>query len=34
MDHLSASAGKGTGTATVNGKVACQVSMLFVIVRS
>lgn len=33
MDQLSASAGKGTGTATVNGKVACQVSMLFVIAR-
>lgn len=33
MDQLSASAGKGSGTATVNGKVACQVSMLFVIAR-
>ncbi|MGI8664136.1 MAG: 3-hydroxyacyl-ACP dehydratase FabZ [Acidimicrobiales bacterium] len=33
MDHLSAAAGKGSGTAKVDGKVACQVSMRFVIVR-
>jgi 3-hydroxyacyl-[acyl-carrier-protein] dehydratase len=33
MDQLSAAAGKGSGTATVNGKVACQVSMLFVIAK-
>jgi 3-hydroxyacyl-[acyl-carrier-protein] dehydratase len=29
---LGGTAGKGEGTATVNGKVACQASMLFVIV--
>jgi 3-hydroxyacyl-[acyl-carrier-protein] dehydratase len=33
MDKLSAAAGKGSGTATVGGKVACEVSMLFVIAR-
>ena len=32
LDQLGASAGKGHGTASVGGKVACQASMLFVIV--
>ncbi len=32
MDQLGSTAGKGTGTATVDGKVACQASLLFVIV--
>lgn len=32
LDQLGASAGRGHGTATVDGKVACQASMLFVIV--
>lgn len=32
LDQLGTSAGKGHGTATVNGKVACQASLLFVIV--
>ena len=32
LDQLGANAGKGRGTATVEGKVACQASMLFVIV--
>jgi 3-hydroxyacyl-[acyl-carrier-protein] dehydratase len=32
INQLGAAAGKGTGTATVGGKVACQASMLFVIV--
>ncbi len=32
MDQLGSSAGKGTGTATVDGQVACQASLLFVIV--
>jgi 3-hydroxyacyl-[acyl-carrier-protein] dehydratase len=31
LDQLAAAAGKGTGTARVDGKVACQASMLFVI---
>jgi 3-hydroxyacyl-[acyl-carrier-protein] dehydratase len=31
LDQLGAAAGKGNGTARVNGKVACQASMLFVI---
>jgi 3-hydroxyacyl-[acyl-carrier-protein] dehydratase len=31
LDQLGATAGKGTGTARVDGKVACQASMLFVI---
>jgi 3-hydroxyacyl-[acyl-carrier-protein] dehydratase len=31
LDHLSSTAGKGTGTARVGGKVACQASLLFVI---
>jgi 3-hydroxyacyl-[acyl-carrier-protein] dehydratase len=32
MDQLGGSAGKGSGTATVDGKVACQASLFFVIV--
>jgi 3-hydroxyacyl-[acyl-carrier-protein] dehydratase len=32
LDQLGARAGKGTGTARVDGKVACTASMLFVIV--
>jgi 3-hydroxyacyl-[acyl-carrier-protein] dehydratase len=32
IGQLGAAAGKGTGTASVGGKVACQASMLFVIV--
>jgi 3-hydroxyacyl-[acyl-carrier-protein] dehydratase len=32
MDQLGSTAGKGTGTATVDGQVACQASLLFVIV--
>jgi 3-hydroxyacyl-[acyl-carrier-protein] dehydratase len=32
LDQLGSSAGKGHGTATVDGRVACQASMLFVIV--
>jgi 3-hydroxyacyl-[acyl-carrier-protein] dehydratase len=32
LDQLGASAGKGHGTASVEGRVACQASMLFVIV--
>jgi 3-hydroxyacyl-[acyl-carrier-protein] dehydratase len=32
LDQLGANAGKGHGTATVGGKVACQASLLFVIV--
>ena len=31
MDRLGATAGKGTGRASVEGQVACQVTMLFVI---
>jgi 3-hydroxyacyl-[acyl-carrier-protein] dehydratase len=31
IDQLGAAAGKATGTARVDGKVACQASMLFVI---
>jgi 3-hydroxyacyl-[acyl-carrier-protein] dehydratase len=31
LDQLGGRAGKGTGTARVNGEVACQASMLFVI---
>ncbi|MEO7555817.1 MAG: 3-hydroxyacyl-ACP dehydratase FabZ [Acidimicrobiales bacterium] len=34
MDQLGSSAGRGSGTATLRGKVACQVSMLFVIARA
>lgn len=33
LDQLGAAAGKGTGTARVGGKLACQASMLFVIAR-
>ncbi len=33
LDQLGARAGRGTGTATVAGKVACQATMLFVIAR-
>lgn len=33
MDRLSASAGRGTGVAAVAGELACQVTMLFVVVR-
>jgi 3-hydroxyacyl-[acyl-carrier-protein] dehydratase len=32
LDQLGATAGRGHGVARVNGKVACQASMLFVIV--
>jgi 3-hydroxyacyl-[acyl-carrier-protein] dehydratase len=32
LDQLGAAAGKGRGTARVGGQVACQASMLFVIV--
>jgi 3-hydroxyacyl-[acyl-carrier-protein] dehydratase len=32
LDQLGANAGKGHGTASVDGKVACQASLLFVIV--
>jgi 3-hydroxyacyl-[acyl-carrier-protein] dehydratase len=32
LDQMGASAGKGRGTATVEGKVACQASLFFVIV--
>ena len=32
LDQLGSTAGKGHGTATVDGQVACQASMLFVIV--
>ena len=32
LDQLGSNAGKGHGTAKVGGKVACQASMLFVIV--
>jgi 3-hydroxyacyl-[acyl-carrier-protein] dehydratase len=34
MDRLGASAGRGQGTATVAGQVACEVTMLFVIVSA
>jgi 3-hydroxyacyl-[acyl-carrier-protein] dehydratase len=33
MDRLGATAGRGTGVAAVAGEVACQVAMLFVVVR-
>jgi 3-hydroxyacyl-[acyl-carrier-protein] dehydratase len=33
MDKLSATAGRGSGVARVNGKVACEAGMLFVVVR-
>lgn len=32
MDQLGATAGKGTGVAKVDGKVACQASLMFVLV--
>jgi 3-hydroxyacyl-[acyl-carrier-protein] dehydratase len=32
LDQLGTSAGRGHGTASVDGKVACQVGMLFIIV--
>jgi 3-hydroxyacyl-[acyl-carrier-protein] dehydratase len=34
LDQLGASAGRGHGTASVGGQVACQTSMLFVIVTA
>lgn len=34
MDQLGSTAGKGTGVATVDGQVACQASLLFVIVAT
>jgi 3-hydroxymyristoyl/3-hydroxydecanoyl-(acyl carrier protein) dehydratase len=34
LDQLGSNAGKGTGIARVDGKVACQTSLLFVIVRA
>jgi 3-hydroxyacyl-[acyl-carrier-protein] dehydratase len=34
LDQLGAAAGKGHGTARVGGKIACQASMLFVIVSA
>ena len=34
LDQLGSSAGKGHGTAKVDGKVACQASLLFVIVNA
>lgn len=34
LDQLGARAGRGTGTATVGGQVACTAGMLFVIVRA
>ena len=33
MDRLSSRAGKGHGTATVNGQTACEAELLFVIVE-
>jgi 3-hydroxyacyl-[acyl-carrier-protein] dehydratase len=33
MDKLGATAGRGTGVARVNGKVACETTMLFVVVK-
>lgn len=33
LDQLGARAGRGTGTATVEGRVACTATMLFVIAR-
>ena len=33
LDHLGSAAGRGHGTARVEGQVACQASMLFVIVE-
>lgn len=34
LTQLGSNAGKGTGTARVDGKVACQATLLFVIVRA
>jgi 3-hydroxyacyl-[acyl-carrier-protein] dehydratase len=34
MDQLRSTAGKGTGTATVDGAVACEASLFFVIVAT
>jgi 3-hydroxyacyl-[acyl-carrier-protein] dehydratase len=34
MDKLGSSAGRGSGTARIGDKVACEASMLFVIVRA
>lgn len=34
MDRLGATAGRGTGVASVNGKVACETTMLFVVVKA
>ena len=34
LDQIGTSAGRGHGTASVGGKVACQTSLLFVIVAS
>lgn len=34
LDQLGANAGRGTGVASVGGKVACQTSLLFVIVTA
>jgi 3-hydroxyacyl-[acyl-carrier-protein] dehydratase len=34
MDKLGSTAGRGSGVARVNGKVACEASMLFVMVRT
>jgi 3-hydroxyacyl-[acyl-carrier-protein] dehydratase len=34
LGHMSARAGKGTGRATVDGKLACQADLLFVLVDS
>jgi 3-hydroxyacyl-[acyl-carrier-protein] dehydratase len=31
LDHLGSSAGKSSGTASVNGEVACQGNMIFII---
>jgi 3-hydroxymyristoyl/3-hydroxydecanoyl-(acyl carrier protein) dehydratase len=33
MDKLGSTAGRGSGVARVNGKVACEAAMLFVVVR-
>jgi len=33
MDRLGATAGRGTGVARVDGKVACETTMLFVVVK-
>lgn len=32
LDHIGSTAGRGHGSARVNGQIACQASMLFVIV--